>query len=84
MQQKFKFNYDVRRPAYRLIDNYLLCRNQFVVVNNTQSSLKLINIGFSLGPILYKAHYFFSFTLMVYVMQPTVNHHYFWMMLVLY
>ena len=44
-------------PAYKLIASYLSCRNQLVVVNNRQPSLKPISIGVLqgsiLGPILF-------------------------------
>ena len=51
------YYYDIRGPAYGLIASYLSRRNQFVVVNNTQSSLKPINFGVPqrsiLGPLLF-------------------------------
>ena len=43
--------YGICGPAYELIASYLSLRNQFVV-NNTQSSLKPINIGVLQGSIL--------------------------------
>ena len=46
------YHYGIRGPAYELIASYLSRRNQFVVVDNTQSSLKLINIGVPHGSIL--------------------------------
>ena len=46
------YHHGIRRLAYGLIVIYLSCRNQFVVVNNTQSSLKPINIGVLQGSIL--------------------------------
>ena len=50
-------HYGIREPAYGLIASYLSRRNQLVVVNNTQSSLTLINIGVPqgsmLGPLLF-------------------------------
>ena len=46
------YYYGIRGPAYGLIASYLSRRNQFVAVNNTQSSLKPINIGVPKGSIL--------------------------------
>ena len=46
------YHYDIRGSAYGLIASYLSRRNQFFVVNNTQSSLKPINIGVPQGSIL--------------------------------
>ena len=46
------YHYGIRGPAYGLIASYLSRRNQFIVVNNTQSSLKPINIGVPEGSIL--------------------------------
>ena len=45
------YHYGIRGPAYELIASYLSRRNHFVV-NNTQSSLKPINIGVPQGSIL--------------------------------
>ena len=52
------YHYGVRGPAYGLIASYPASRNQFVVVNNTQSKYwcsagaKPINVDVSLGSIL--------------------------------
>ena len=46
------YHYGLRGSVYELNASYLSCRNQFVVVNNTQSSLKPINIGVPQGSIL--------------------------------
>ena len=46
------YHYGIRGPAYGLIASYLSRRNQFVVVHNTQSSLKPINIGVPQGSLL--------------------------------
>ena len=46
------YHYGIRGPAYGLIASYLSRTNQFVVVNNTLSSLKPINIGVPQGSIL--------------------------------
>ena len=46
------YHYGIRGPAYGLIASYLSRTNQFVVVDNTLSSLKPINIGVPQGSIL--------------------------------
>ena len=46
------YHYGIRNMACGLIASYLSRRNEFVVVNNTQSSLKPINIGVPQGSIL--------------------------------
>ena len=46
------YYYGIHGPAYGLIASYLSRRNHFVVVNNTQSFLKPINIGVPQGSIL--------------------------------
>ena len=77
-------HYGVRGPAHELIATYLLCRNQFVAVNNTQSSLKPLNIDVSQGSILGPQLFLIYVNDKLYVMQLTVNHDYWWMMHVLY
>ena len=50
-------HYEIRGPAYDLIESYLSNRNQFVSINNHCLSSKSINIsvpqGSSLGPLLF-------------------------------
>ena len=45
-------HYGIRGPAYKLIENYLHSRQQFVTINNSNSSCKSIQIGVPQGSIL--------------------------------
>ena len=45
-------HYGVRGPAYKLIENYLHLRQQFVSINNYNSSCNSIQIGVPQGSIL--------------------------------
>ena len=45
-------HYGIRGPAYTLIESYLSDRQQFVSINNIESSSKLISIGVPQGSIL--------------------------------
>ena len=45
-------HYGIRVPAYKLLENYLHSRQQFVSINNYNSSFKHIQIGVSQGSIL--------------------------------
>ena len=51
------YHYGIRGTAYKLLESSLSFRNQFVSVQNHQTSLKPINIGvlqgFILGPLLF-------------------------------
>ena len=49
--QKF-YHYGIRGPAYKLIESYLHSRQQFVSINNFNSSCKPIQIGVPQGPML--------------------------------
>ena len=46
------YHYGIRGPAYRLIESYLNTRQQFVSINNCNSSCKPIQIGVPQGSIL--------------------------------
>ena len=66
------YHYGILGPAYELIASHLSLRNQSVV-NNTQSSLKPINIGVPQGSILGPLLFLIYINDIAYVMQLTVT-----------
>ena len=46
------YHYGIRGPAHKLMESYLSERKQYVIIKNSSSSTRSINIGVPQGSIL--------------------------------